>query len=113
MEGQVMDEDVDKRQVYIDKKAKDLGKAAAAGEFVQSKGGQNLIDWIQAQVNLFTNDLLSDKFINDHNGYLDARAKVSFGRNIIATLTKLSNPDLEAALRKEIEAAQAEGEGDG
>lgn len=102
------DKVVDTRQEYIDKKAKDLEKASAAGEFVNSTGGQNLIEWLQAQINQFTNDLLSDKYINDHNGYLDARAKVSFARNIVATLTKMSNPDLEATLRKQIEEAQSE-----
>jgi hypothetical protein len=103
-------ETVDQRQAYIDQKAKDLEKASAAGEFVNSKGGQNLIDWLQAQINQFTNDLLSNKYINDHNGYLDARSKVSFARNIITTLTKMSNPDLEAELRKQIEVAQSDAE---
>ena len=101
-------DDIDKRQAYLSKIGRDLEKAAAAGEFVNSVGGNNLIGWLQAQINLFTNDMLSDKFINDHNGYLDARAKVSFARNIVATLTKLSNPDLEAGLRKQMADAEAE-----
>lgn len=103
------DQTPDTRQKYIDSKAKELEKASAAGEFVNSTGGKNLIDWLNAQVNQFTNELLSDKFINNHNGYLDARAKVSFARNIVATLMKQSNPDVEAELRKQIEVAQSDG----
>ena len=99
----------DTRQEYIDKKAKELEKAAAAGEFVNSKGGKNHLDWCNAQISMFTNEILSDKFINDHNGYLDARAKVSVLRNVVTTLTKLSSPDLEASLRKQIEEASADG----
>lgn len=103
------DSTVDTRKEYIDKKAKELEKAAAAGEFVNSKGGKNHLEWCNAQINMFTNEILSDKFINDHNGYLDARAKVSVLRNVVATLTKQANPDVEAALRKQIEEAKADG----
>lgn len=102
------DQVVDKRREYIDSKARELEKASAAGEFVNSKGGQNLIDWLTAQISNFTNDLLSDKYINDHNGYLDARAKVSFARNVVATLQKQANPDVEAALRQQIEEASSD-----
>lgn len=101
-------DDGNKRDAYIAKLEDDLGKAAAAGEFTNSAGGQLVLEWLNAQITTFTNQILSNKFVNDHEGYLDARAKVSMATNIVSKLTKLSSPDLEMALRGQIQQAQDE-----
>lgn len=100
----------DARDKEIARLAKDIEKAASSSQYVNSAGGKLHMDWLTAQLNQATNDILSDKFISDHNGYLDARSRAAFIRNQLATLTKLSSPDLEMQLRSRMELAQSESE---
>lgn len=103
-------DDSDKRQNYVDNLAKQLEKAVLASEFSNTPVGKYLIDMLQADANLFAQQIASDKFINDHNGYLDARAKLSYVSSLLNRLQKAANPDLEANLRQQIDEAQKDGE---
>lgn len=101
------------RQDTIDRLARDLEKATAAGEFVNSNGGKLLMNFISADINRFVAQISSDKFVNDHNGYLDARSKLSYASSLLKRLTRLSDPDVPQAIREQINLAQSEAEPDG
>jgi hypothetical protein len=103
-------EDGDKRQNYVDNLAKQLEKAVLASEFNNTPVGKYLIDILQTDASLFAQQIASDKFINDHNGYLDARAKLSYVASLLSRLQKTADPNLEANLRQKIDEAQSDGE---
>lgn len=103
-----MDNQPTERDKYLNNLYQQLDKAQAAGHFQNDAGGQLVIEMLNADVARFTSDVASDKFINDHNGYLDSRAKLSYSVSLLKRLNNLANPDLPAKLQDQIKAALPE-----
>lgn len=93
------------REKYVAKLHSDLAKVIAANDFHATEPGQLIIGILQADVTNATNDLLSNKFVDDHNGYLDARARAAYASTLLGRLTKLANVD-QKPLRQSIDAAK-------
>jgi hypothetical protein len=97
------------RQKYIAKLQGQLDKAIAGENFHQTKPGKLIVDILRTDVTNFTNDVLSDKFIKDHDGYLDARAKANYASSLLDRLVKVANPVVQQQIRGDIKAAVDEG----
>jgi hypothetical protein len=97
------------RQKYIAKLQGQLDKAIAGENFHQSKPGKLIVEILQHDVTAFTNDVLSDKFVKDHDGYLDARAKANYASSLLDRITKVADPKIQQQLRGDIKAAVDEG----
>jgi hypothetical protein len=98
------------RDEYLRRLDNELGKAVAAGEFVNSAGGKILLDFIQNDIQQFTANIAGDKFINDHSGYLNDRARLSYAMSLHKRLTRLSDPDLPKAIGDQITLAKSDDE---
>lgn len=103
-----MDNQPTERDKYLDNLHKQLDKAQAAGHFQNDAGGKLVIEMLNVDIARFTADIASDKFVNDHNGYLDSRAKLSYALSLLNRLNGLATPDLPAKLQDQIKAAQPE-----
>jgi hypothetical protein len=82
-----------------------LAKVVAGQSFEYTDAGKLIIEILTADINLFTNDILSDKYINDHQGYVDARAKAQYATSLVRRIKVLDDPKKEKQLRESIELA--------
>lgn len=94
------------REDYILGLSNQLAKVLAAQDFANSDGGKLFIQLLDADVKKFREQVEGDKFINDHQGYVDARAKLSYANSLLSRFAKTSDTGKEVALRKEIDEAK-------
>ena len=99
---------VDERQQYVDGLNAQLKDITAGQSFEKTKAGELIVKILQADVNRFTKGVLSDKFVNDHNGYIDARAKANYAANLLNRLSSLKSPEREKEVRGRIKEATEE-----
>jgi len=102
------DEVVDERQKYVDNLKAQLKDITAGQSFEKTKAGELITKILQADVNRFTNDVLSDKFVDDHSGYIDTRAKANYAASLLNRLLSLKNPKREKEIRDNIKEATEE-----
>ena len=95
------------RQKYIDDLNKQLDNAVAGQNFEKTKAGGLITKILQNDVNQFTKDVLSDKYINDHNGYLDARAKAHYAASLLNRIMALKNTD-QKPIREALKEAETD-----
>lgn len=98
-------EQTDREKYLIDLHAQ-LAKVVAGQSFEYTDAGKLIIEILTADVNNFTKLVLSSKFVNDHQGYVDARAKANYAASLLGRLKSLDNPLKEKEIRESIEAAK-------
>lgn len=98
---------VDERAKYVAKLKTDLDKVIAGQSFERTNAGKLIIEILEADVNRFTADVLSDKFIDDHMGYVDARSKANYAASLLGRIKAVNNPDREKDIREKIELAES------
>ena len=100
-----MDNEITEREKYINDLQVKLTKVIAAQSFEYTDAGKLIIEILTADVNLFSKQVLSDQFLNDHMGYVDARAKANYAASLLGRIQKLNNSDTEKEIRKGIDEA--------
>lgn len=103
-----MEEVQDERKKYVDSLKAELETISAGQSFETTGAGKLIKKILQADVDRFTNDVLSDKFLNDHMGYVDARAKANYAASILSRLQRIKSPEKEKDIREKIELAEKE-----
>lgn len=103
-----MDEqrEITDREKYISDLHVQLEKVIAGQSFEFTEAGKLIVDILTQDVNLFTKQILSNKFINDHQGYVDARAKANYAASLLGRLKSLDDPKKEKEIRDNLEAAK-------
>ena len=94
------------REKYLVGLHAQLAKVVAGQSFEYTDAGKLIVEILSADVNQFTKLVLTDKFINDHQGYVDARAKANYAASLLGRLKSLDNPAKEKEIRESIEAAK-------
>lgn len=101
-----MDDEVTDRDKFIADLNNQLSKVVTGQSFEYTDAGKLIIEILTADVNNFTKQVLSNKFINDHQGYVDARAKANYAASLLGRLQTLNDPVKEKVIREQLEAAQ-------
>ncbi len=101
-----MDNEPSDRDAYIADLHGQLAKVVAGQSFEHTDAGKLIIEILSNDVNVFTKDILSDKYINDHQGYVDVRAKCNYAASILGRLKRLNDPMKEKTIRESLEAAK-------
>lgn len=104
-----MDNEITPREKAVNSLSIQLDKARATGEFINSNGGKVLLDVLAADITRFRMQIESNKFIADHDGYLDARARLDYAKNLTSRLVKVGDPDLPQIIQEQINLAQSDG----
>lgn len=99
---------VDERRKYVDGLKAELETISAGQAFEVTGSGKLIIKILQADVDRFTNDVLSDKFIDNHMGYVDARAKANYAASILNRLQRVKSPAKEKEVREKLDLAENE-----
>jgi hypothetical protein len=94
------------REKYITDLHSQLQKVIAGQSFEYTDAGKLIVEILSADVNNFTKQILSNKFINDHQGYVDARAKANYAASLLGRLKTLDDPKKEKEIRESLEAAK-------
>lgn len=93
------------REKYLADLHDQLGKVVAGQSFEFTDAGKLIIGILTADVNMFTKQILSNKFINDQMGYVDARAKANYAASLLGRLKSLDDPMKEKVIRENIDVA--------
>lgn len=100
-----MDEQViNEREQYVQNLNDQLHAVVTAQSFELTDAGALIVKILEADVSRFTNQLLSDKYTNDHQGYVDVRAKANYAASLLARLKTLDNPAKEKDIRDQLKA---------
>ena len=95
---------VNERAVYVEDLHKQLKTIVAAQSFELTDAGALIVKILEADVDRFTNQILSDKFTNDHQGYVDCRAKAHYAASLLGRIKTLNNPKKEKEIREQLKA---------
>jgi len=101
-----MDNEQTDREKYLTDLHAQLGKVIAGQSFEYTDAGKLIVEILTADVNNFTKLVLSSKFVNDHDGYLDVRAKANYAASLLGRLKSLDNPIKEKEIRESITLAE-------
>lgn len=96
------------RAEYVAGLHRQLETVIAGQSFELTDAGELIVKILEADVDRFTNDLLSKKFLNDHMGYVDVRAKANYAASILGRLKTLNNPAKEKDIREQLQAIKDE-----
>lgn len=90
---------MDTREKYIQSLENKINKAKDSEEF-ELGAGSMVIEWLKDRITFLTNKVLSDEFVNDHNGYLKAVATVQAHQSLLNMLavSKAEGPKAQDAL---------------
>lgn len=94
------------REKYISDLNKQLETIMAAQSFQQTEGGKLIIQMLKNDINVFTQDLISSKFINDHNGYLDVRSRLEYAASLLGRIITVADPEKEKKARQDLKLAK-------
>jgi hypothetical protein len=105
-----MDEEIvfNERAEYVAGLHRQLETVIAGQSFELTDAGKLIVQILEADVDRFTKELLSNKFINDHQGYVDVRAKTNYAASILGRLKTLNSPAKEKDLRDQLQAIEDE-----
>ena len=92
------------RAAYVEGLHKQLETLVAAQSFELTDAGALIVKILEADVDRFTNMLLSNKYVNDHQGYVDCRAKANYAASLLGRLKSLNNPNKEKEIRYQLQA---------
>lgn len=92
------------RAAYVEGLHKQLETLVAAQSFELTDAGALIVKILEADVDRFTNMLLSNKYVNDHQGYVDCRAKANYAASLLGRLKSLNNPNKEKEIRDQLQA---------
>lgn len=77
-----------------------LREVAASEDFFNLASGKLFLQLATAIVNKNTKDMLSEKFINDHNGYINARAESAAISSLLRRMQVAGSPKRKAKLNE-------------
>lgn len=101
-----MENEQTEREKYIATLHAQLEKVVAGQAFEKTSAGALIVQILEADVNQFTKKILSNDFINNHQGYVDVRAKANYAASLLARLKQFDNPAAEKQIRDDLEAAK-------
>jgi len=96
------------RADYVAKLYKQLETVVAGQSFEFTDAGKLIVNILEADVDRFTKEILSNKFVNDHQGYVDCRAKANYAASILGRLKTLNSPAKEKDIRDQLRAIDDE-----
>lgn len=96
------------KEAYVKSLEAELSRILAAEEFGTTKPGKLIIEILEGDVNAFTNKLLSPDFLNDHMGYVDARAKANYAQSLLSRINTVKSERVKKELTDKIKAAREE-----
>lgn len=96
------------RAEYVAGLHRQLETVIAGQSFELTEAGALIVKILEADVDRFTKEILSNKFTNDHQGYVDVRAKANYAASILGRLKSLNSPAKEKDLRDQIKAIDDE-----
>lgn len=80
-----------------------LREAAAAENFFETASGKLAIELLTREVDSIVKDICSDKYLEDHRGYVVAVLRLSARRDLIRKLTGAKSPARIAKIKERLE----------
>jgi hypothetical protein len=85
-----------------------LNEAAAAERFFESASGKLINELIAKEVTRLTRDMVSDKYIKDHTGYMYCLAELRAWQGILKRLQVAASPVRRAKIQERLDDAAEE-----
>lgn len=85
-----------------------LNESAAAERFFETASGKLIVEIISREVTRLTRDLVSDKFIKDHTGYINCLAEVRAWQGLLKRLQIAAHPTRRNKLQERLDDATEE-----
>lgn len=98
--------EMDEKQKYITSLRKQLEQISAAQAFPTTPAGELVIKILTEDIALFTRRITSDEFVNNHEGYLDVRAKLNYAASFLNRLSSLQSKSTEADVREKLDVVE-------
>lgn len=95
-----MEQEMEKQEQEL---RQQLNEAIAADEFFESAAGKLIVKLITHRVTISTRTITSDKFKNDHAGYVNELAWLNANKQLLRELQVAASPQRKAKIREKLE----------
>lgn len=110
MNNQQREAEASNEDSQVSRLEQQLHEASLASDFFEHQVGKLFIQYAAAIVNRNTKDMLSKKFINDHEGYINARAEAAAIQELLRRMQVSSNPERVARIKDIVDGTKSDSE---
>lgn len=79
-----------------------LNQAVAASNFFETETGRLFVKLANLKINKYTRDILSDKFDDNHFGYVNCKSDLNAYKNMLVMMQRAANPKIKAKLEERL-----------
>lgn len=90
-------------QAEIAKLESQLAEVVAAESFFESKAGRLFVDLANKKINTILKDITSDKYLEDHQGYVNAISQLNAYKTLLDMMGVAKSPKRRQKLEERLE----------